>query len=188
MKKYSIVETLYRNKYDAYFRIAYNLCRDRWVAEDLLSDSFLKLMSWGGALESSEHCGILLTKIIRQQWSNMCAKKVRAEKHEDSIHTFMEILEYTFTPPPIDFYPLGHRKLQELRKLTPTEKLVVECGVLNDMKQNEIQDRFGICGNSVGTIKNNAFKKLKRADPAESRRGKNPISYRNLKYFHERKN
>lgn len=164
--KVALIESIYRGRLELYLKMANNLCGDYHLSQDLVHESFTRLLGYAGPIESEKHCSILLTTIIKQRWSNMCKSNRIWRKHIEGIKYFIDLSNHS-AKPRIEFYPLANKKIADVFKLPDNLKKVIVGGVLQGMGQIELSVIYGVNRKSIPSHRAYAFAKLRRADVAE---------------------
>lgn len=158
--KNKILSDVYKHCYGQLFHMAMDLCHNKQDAEDIVQNSFLKIISYNGIIESVRHMEILLVKIVKQRWATAYKKAVFYKKLYESLNTE----EQMSVTPRIDFYPMSRFVFNKVGKLNPKEQHVLKSTVFYGLMWKEIP---GIKYQAVSIYKRNALDNLKKDDPQE---------------------
>ena len=149
------VEDLYTQYNDKMVSYVTGFTGNRYLAEDLVQDSWIKIMK---KIDTYEHRGSIegwIRRIMKNSWID------HFRKHPDQEKILPEIpVEYEF-----EFFGCDNNfKIitDEIEKLSPQYKKVFQLILFNDYSHEEVSEYLGI---SIGTSKSNyhkAKKKLKK--------------------------
>ncbi len=134
------IETLYRQHASAVFRFAWGLCGDRQVAEDVVSETFVRVLTKAPRIETRTALAYLLA-IAR----NVCISGWRRRRREAPLHTAeVSAAPYTDHVGRLDGQARLAAVIDALGKLPEGERAALLLRADHDLTYEDIADALGI--------------------------------------------
>lgn len=151
-------EELYNRYFSSVFRLAFNLLNNRQAAEDIASETFIRLWKKRSDIARIENLSAFLYTSTR----NACLNHIRNDRRHSEHHERIKAESETGTVAPID--PVSETVLNfletELKKLPPRQLQVLKLH-LSGYSNNEIAVAINISEKTVRNLKSDAIKNLK---------------------------
>lgn len=156
----SLMSEVYNRQRDCILQMLRKLTRgDNELAEDILHDSVIKLLLWGGPVKGFEHLSVLLTKAAKQIWINHYSRTIPKNK---KIITACKSAENISEPiSTIDYYPYSKEIVKRIQSLSKQQKIVINAVFFEGMTCTEITSTHKIKDGNISLQKRRALEKLK---------------------------
>lgn len=149
--------------------MATRMIKDPIGAEDVVQQAFFMVLKWNGRIVSEDHCGVLLTKIVKQRIYNKWASDSIHEGKKDELlfGSYIEQLQAPSYPDRIDTWPLAGAIIRRIPELPPNQSKIAAL-IVRGLSAPEIA---GVLGKNSGDICKSAkriYELLKNPSPRQA--------------------
>jgi RNA polymerase sigma-70 factor (ECF subfamily) len=150
----SALEVLVARYQDKVVGFFYRLCWDRFTAEDLAQESFIKAIQSISGKKEELPFSVMLFRVAKLQWFNYLRKKYRSPKTQGKVEEYEEFIrsESEDDDPEERQIKLEQikRMMASMEHLPPEQRIVVEMCYFMQVPYKEIADILEI---PIGTVK-----------------------------------
>lgn len=137
-------DTFYRREFGRVLSLVYSLSGNRWAAEDITQEAFLRAHRNWDEVGTYEYPAAWVKRVA----SNLAISRFRRLKSEaKAITRLIGRHEHTLAP----LEPVDQRFWEEVRKLSPSQAKVVALHYLEDMPVDDIAQVLQMSPNTVKT-------------------------------------
>jgi len=148
------LESLYRRHHDRIYAVCYRMTGDRQAAEDLVQESFLRILRYSGSFKGDAAFTTWLYRLVR----NVCLDHMKKEdRHRRSSESWASEREVVREGPESED-PRLETVRSALYELAPDKREVLVLSRYEGLSYAEIAE---VCGTTVGAIKVRAHRAMR---------------------------